>query len=411
MRKIYLDNAATTPVDLGVKKAMLPYFDEIYANPSSFYSAGKKAKDAIEQSRQKIGNLLNCKTSEIIFTMGGTESDNLAVLGACRAYIRNCTETWSPEETKSLYNYNHIISTFIEHHAVLEPISYLVRKQGFKVDFLSPDKGGLVSAEKVAEKLNEKTVLVSVMYANNEIGTILPINEIGEVIKKFKMKLGRKASEPPFFHTDACQAAGYLDLDVGKLGVDLLTLNGSKIYGPKGIGLLYVKSGVRLEPILWGGGQERNLRAGTENVPSIVGLAKALGLANQKRVSESKRLTALRDYLIKNVMGKVPAVTLNGHLTQRLPNNINFSFKGIEGESLVLYLDAKGVYASTGSACSSISHKSSYVLKAIGVPQELAHGSLRITLGNYTTKQDIDYFLKILPGIVAKLRKISVIKI
>jgi cysteine desulfurase len=396
MKQIYFDNAATTPVDLAVKKAMLPYFDKDFANPSSFHSAGKRAKDAIEQSRLKISRILNCKTFEIIFTMGGTESDNLAVLGACRAHKERG---------------NHIISTFIEHHAVLEPISYLARKEGFKVDFLSPSKGGIVSAEKVAEKLNEKTVLVSVMYANNEIGTILPIKEIGEAIRKFKIKLNRKAGEPPFFHTDACQAAGYLELDVGKLGVDLMTLNGSKIYGPKGTGLLYLKNGVRLEPIIFGGGQERALRPGTENVPSIVGLSAALELANKKRVAESKRLCALRDYLIEKVKKTIPAVSLNGHPTERLPNNINLSFKGIEGESLVLYLDAKGIYASTGSACSSISHKSSYVLKAIGVPQELAHGSLRITLGRQTTKSDIDYFLKVLPPIVKKLRDISAIKI
>jgi len=395
MKQIYLDNAATTPVDPVVKKAMLPYFDKDFANPSSFHSAGKKAKDAVEKSRQKIASILNCKTSEIVFTMGGTESDNLAVLGACRAYKERG---------------NHIISTFIEHHAVLEPISYLVRKEGFKVDFLSPDAGGIISAEKAQEKLNEKTILVSVMYANNEIGTIEPIKEIGDVIKKFKMKLGRKASEPPFFHTDACQAAGFLDLDVEKLGVEMLTLNGSKIYGPKGIGILYVKNGVRLEPILFGGGQERALRPGTENVPSIVGLATALELANKKRVAESKRLCVLRDYLILKVKKIIPAVILNGHPTQRLPNNANLSFKGIEGESLVLYLDDKGISASTGSACSSLSHQVSYVLKAIKVPVEIAHGSLRITLGRQTTKTDIDYFLKVLPPIVKKLREISVIK-
>ncbi len=396
MRKIYFDNAATTPVDSSVKKAMLPYFDKDFANPSSFHTAGKRAKDAVEKSRQKIAKILNCKTSEIIFTMGGTESDNLAVLGACRAHKERG---------------NHIISTFIEHHAVLEPISYLVRKEGFKVDFLKPDKGGLVGAKQVEEKLNEKTILVSVMYANNEIGTVEPIKEIADIVRKFKLKLNRKASEPPFFHTDACQAAGYLDLDVEKLGVDLLTLNGSKIYGPKGIGLLYVKSGIRLEPVVWGGGQERGLRAGTENVPSIVGLAAALELAGKKRVAESKRLTGLRDYLIGNIIKRIPKVRLNGHLKERLPNNINLSFKGIEGESLVLYLDAKGIYASTGSACSSVSHKASYVLKAIDVPVELAHGSLRITLGKYTAKKDIGYFLKVLPGIVGKLRKMSVINI
>lgn len=407
MRHIYFDNAATTPVDPVVKKAILPYFDEDFANPSSFHSAGKKAKDAVEKSRQKIASILNCKTSEIVFTMGGTESDNLAVLGACGAYVKKHAETQSPRETES--RYNHIISTFIEHHAVLEPISYLVRKEGFKVDFLSPDMGGIVSAEKAREKFNEQTILVSIMYANNEIGTIEPIKEIGDVIKKFKMKLGRKAGEPPFFHTDACQAAGFLDLDVEKLGVDLLTLNGSKIYGPKGIGILYVKNGVKLEPILFGGGQERALRPGTENVPSIVGLATALELANKKRVAESKRLCVLRDYLIEKVKETIPAVILNGHPTQRLPNNANLSFKGIEGESLVLYLDDKGISTSTGSACSSLSHQVSYVLKAIKVPVEIAHGSLRITLGRQTTKTDIDYFLKVLPPIVAKLRKISVL--
>lgn len=395
MKQIYLDNAATTPVDPAVKKAMLPYFDEIYANPSSFHTAGKKAKDAVERARQRIAKILNCKTSEIIFTMGGTESDNLAVFGVARAYKDRG---------------NHIISSFIEHKAVLEPCSYLSRKENFQVDFLSPDKEGIIDPKKVAEKLNEKIILVSIIFANNEIGTIEPIKEIAEVIRKFKLKLGRQASEPPFFHTDACQAAGYLDLDVQKLGVDLLTLNGSKIYGPKGIGLLYVRTGIRLEPIIWGGGQERGIRAGTENVPSIIGLARALELANKKQVSELKRVSKLRDYLIDKVLKTIPDVVLNGHRIRRLPNNINLSFKGIEGESLVLHLDSKGIYASTGSACSSASHKTSYVLKAIGLSTELAHGSLRVTLGRYTTKKDIDYFLKVLPGIVERLRKISVIR-
>ena len=396
MKQIYFDNAATTPVDPAVKKAMLPYFDQIYANPSSFHTAGKKAKDAIEKARQEIAKILNCKTSEIIFTMGGTESDNLAIFGVARSYKNNGC---------------HLITSFIEHKAVLEPCSYLVRKEGFQVDFISPDKDGIIKPEKIAEKLNEKTILVSIIYANNEIGTIEPIEEIAEVIRKFKLKLNRKGFEPPFFHTDACQAAGYLDLDVQKLGVDSLTLNGSKIYAPKGIGLLFVRTGIRLEPLIMGGGQERGWRAGTENVPSIVGLATALSLAHKKRLSESKRLIKLRDYLIEKVTKNIPHVVLNGHPTKRLPNNINFSFKGIEGESLVLHLDAKGIYTSTGSACSSISHKASYVLKAIGLQPELAHGSLRITLGRYTTKNDIDYFLKVLPQIVKKLRKISVIKI
>ncbi|MGB9675145.1 MAG: cysteine desulfurase NifS [Candidatus Nanoarchaeia archaeon] len=382
MKKIiYLDHAATTPVRDEVMAEMLPYFNEIFGNPSSIHSKGVEAAQAIEHARQRIAKILNCEPTEIIFTSGGTESVNLAIKGVALA---------NKDKGK------HIITQKTEHNAVLKACKWL-EHQGFEVTYLNVDKHGLVSPEDLQKNIKTNTILVSIMYANNEIGTIQPIKELARICK----------SKGVFFHTDACQAAGYLDIDVKNLGIDLMSLNGSKIYGPKGIGLLFVKKGLMLEPLIHGGGQEHGLRAGTENVPAIIGLAKALELAQKEKEKECKRLANLRDYLIKQVLEKIPNAKLNGHPSQRLPNNIHFSFMGIEGEALLYLLDKEGICASTGSACSSKSLEESHVLKAIGLPIEYSHGSVRFSLGKSTTKEDIDFLLEILSKSVAKLRQFS----
>jgi cysteine desulfurase len=380
MKIIYLDNAATTPVRPEVLKAMLPFFSEKYGNPSSLHVKGQEAAFAIKKSREKIAQILNCKPNEIVFVSGGTESVNLALKGFALANRRKG---------------NHIITQKTEHHAVLESCKWL-EKQGFSVTYLDVDEFGIVKLKDVEKAITNKTILVSIMYANNEIGTIQPIREIASICKKHNVA----------FHTDACQAAGYCDLNVQKLGIDLLTINGSKIYGPKGIGLLYIKQGLHIMPLIHGGEQEYNLRAGTENVPAIVGFAKALELAQKEQKKESKRLVVLRKKLIEGLL-RIPKTKLNGHPSKRLPNNVNVSFFGVEGEAIVTMLSEKGVCASTGSACSSKHLTPSHVLLAIGRKPEEAHGSLRLSLGRYTTKKDIDYVLKIMPEIVATLRKIS----
>ncbi|MEM4714253.1 MAG: cysteine desulfurase family protein [Candidatus Nanoarchaeia archaeon] len=377
---IYLDYAATTPVRKEVLIAMLPYFDKIYGNPSSIHQKGIEAKKAIENAREKISKLLNCAPNEIVFTNGGTESINLALKGFALA-----------NKNKG----NHIITQETEHSAVLNTCKWL-EKNGFKVTYIKPDKFGLINPKQIKNAITKKTILVSIMYANNEIGTIQPIGEIGKICKEFKI----------CFHSDACQAAGFLDLDVKKLNVDMLTLNGSKIYGPKGIGLLYVKNGIKLEPLIHGGEQEFGLRAGTENVPEIIGLATALELAQKEKEKENKRLLKLRNKLINEIL-KIPHTKLNGHPTKRLPNNISVSFYGIEGEALLLMLDREGFCVSTGSACSSKKLEESHVLKAIGLEREWAHGTIRITLGKYTTNKNISRFLKILSKCVEKLRAFS----
>lgn len=388
MKRIYLDNAATTKVRKEVLNKMLLFFDKKFGNPSSFHSPGKEAKDAIENARERIAKILNSRTSEIIFTNGGTESDNLAILGTARA-----------NKEKG----NHIITSKIEHPAVLEACKKL-EKEKFEITYLPVDKNGIVKISELKKSLRKDTILVSAMYANNEIGSIQPIREIAKLIRDNtdKKKIGF-----PYFHIDACQAAGVLEMDVLKLGVDLLTFNGSKIYGPKGIGALFVKKGIKLEPLIYGGGQEYGLRGGTENVPAIVGLAKALELAQNDKDKENKRLLKLRDELISGILKKIPGARLNGDSEKRLPNNVNISIPKVEGEAMVLYLDSKGIYASTGSACSSKSLKPSHVLLAIGRSHELAHNSLRFTLGRDTTAEDVKYVLKMLPGIVKKLSEIS----
>lgn len=396
LKKVYLDYAATTPVDAKIVKAMLPYFDKFFGNAGSLHQLGREAKVAIFKARETIAEILNCRIEEIFFTGSGTESDNLAIWG-----VANANKTSG----------HHIITSNIEHPAVLIPCQQLEKKR-FKVSFLEIDKDGILPLNSLKKAISDQTILVSVIYANNEIGTIQPIEEIGRILKEIREERKKKRLNVPiYFHTDACQAAGYLDLDVQKLGVDLLTLNGSKIYGPKGVGALYVKSGTKIEPIIFGGGQEGGLRSGTENTPGIVGLAEALKIAQKERKRETKREKKLRDYLVQGILKKIPKVVLNGHPKKRLPNNINVSILDIEGEAMLLRLDHYGISASTGSACHSNSLEPSHVLLALGRPYEFAHGSLRFTLGRYTTKKEIDYVLEILPKIVAELRKISPVKI
>ena len=407
-KSIYLDHAATTPTDVSVLEKMLPYYGSEYGNPSSIYEQGRRSAQAISSARQGLAELIGAKREEIIFTGSGTESDNLAILGVARA--------------NRAYG-DHILVSSVEHKAVIESAEQLA-KEGFKVDYIPVDKYGMVDVEQCMKLVNEKTILISVMYANNEIGTIEPIKELGRRIQDFRQQTldSRKSIQNesvtsvvsslmsnvyPIFHTDACQAVGYLPINVQELGVDMMTLNGSKIYGPKGIGVLYKKESVNIEPIIFGGGQEMGLRSGTESVPLIVGLSYALEKVDTERESESSRLTLLRDYLIKEIYEKIPDAILNGHPRTRLPNNVHISIPHIEGESVVLMLDELGIQVSTGSACSSHDLEVSHVLTAIGQSPELMHGSIRFTLGKENTKEDVDYLLSALPDIVNRLRNIS----
>ncbi|MFH1142592.1 MAG: cysteine desulfurase family protein [Candidatus Uhrbacteria bacterium] len=392
MKDIYLDHAATTPLDVRVQEAMKPYLQERYGNPSSFHSTGKLVKDDLDQARSKIAKLIGARTSEVIFTSGGTESDNLALLGFAR---------------KNQNKGKHIITTRIEHHAVLHTTKQL-EKEGFEVTCLGVDQDGLIDPKQVVAAIRPDTILISIIYANNEIGVIQPISEIGNIIEKYRRD---NQSEYPVLHTDACQAAGALEIDVQKIHVDMMTLNGSKIYGPKGVGLLYKRRELKIEPLMYGGGQESGVRSGTENIAGIIGLTKALEIALDEQKKESDRLVKLRDRLIVGIKDKILKVRLNGHATKRLPNNVNMSIGDVEGEALLLYLDAQGIYCSTGSACTSTSLDPSHVLLALGLPAEVAHSSLRLTLGRSTTEKDVDYVLEVLPGIVEKLRKISPVKV
>lgn len=388
MKDIYLDHAATTYLDDRVLAAMLPYFTHTYGNPSSFHMVGLQAKEAVTEARKNIAGILHAREEEIIFTSGGTESDNLAVLGTVRAHASKG---------------KHVITSAVEHHAVLEPLLHLQKKGEIELTVLPVDGFGRVAVSDVEAALRPDTILVSIMMANNEIGTIEPIADIGRMLLHWKKD---RATSFPYFHSDACQAAGACDLDVEKLHVDLLTINGSKIYGPKGMGFLYIRRGTKVEPLIIGGGQERNLRSGTENVPGIIGLAAALVLAQQEKETENARLISLRDQLVEGLL-KIPKTRLNGHPTERLPNNVNVSFLDIEGEAAVLYLDAEGIYASTGSACASASLDPSHVILATGLSYEAAHGSLRFTLGKRTTEEDIQKLIQVMPGIVEKLRHMS----
>ena len=379
--KIYLDHAATTAVDKEVIKAMLPYFDNKFGNASSLHQFGQEAKEALETSRETVAKLINADPREIIFTSGGTESDNWA--------IKKIAFT---NEDKG----NHIITSRIEHHAVLESCEFL-GKNGFKVTYLPVDRYGRVNPEDVKKAITKSTVLVTIMHANNEIGTIEPIEEIGKICKE----------KGVYFHTDAVQTVGKVPIDVKKMNVDLLSCSSHKLYGPKGVGFLYVKKGTKIAPMIHGGGHEFCLRSGTENIAGIAGFAKACELAQKNMEKWNSHEKKLRDKLVKGVLERIPESWLNGHPEKRLEGNANFCFKCIEGESLILHLDDKGVAASTGSACSTKELKPSHVLTAIGLSPVDAHGSLRLTLGKDSTEKEIDYVLEVLPGIVADLRKIS----
>ena len=395
MKEIYLDHAAATPLDPRVKQAMEPSWDLAYGNPSALYRQGRLAKDAVDAARAGVARILNCKADEVIFTAGGTEADNIAIFGAARMFTGQG---------------KHLITTAFEHHAGLKSFEALER-EGWEVTRLSVGEDGIVDPSSLRAAIRPDTFFISVMYANNEIGTIQPIEEIGRILKgERRTRITQGNQLPLYFHCDASQAAGFCELDVQKLGVDLMSLNGGKIYGPKGSGCLCVRSGVRLKPIYHGGGQEKNLRSGTENVPGIVGFVKALEIAEAEREPESARLTGLRDYLIGRLTAEIPKTVLNGHPSQRLPNNVNVSILDIEGEAVILYLDAKGIAISTGSACTSTTLDPSHVILALGKPYEYAHSSLRFTLGRSTTREDLDYVMEVLPGIVTTLRQISPVR-
>ncbi len=396
MKAIYLDNAATTRIDPKVLAAMLPYLQEDFANASSIHDLGNKSAVAVMAARAKVATFLGCLPEEVIFTGGATESDNLAILGLIKAIV-GAKSTLKP----------HVIVSAIEHEAVLEPAQVLKREGVIELTVLPVNNFGLVELAELKKAIKPNTVLVSIMLANNEIGTIEPITEIGNLLEQLNLTRTQKI----YFHTDATQAPAYVDCNVKKLKVDLLSMSAHKIYGPKGVGALYIKKGTPLKPLVYGGGQERKIRSGTYNVAGIVGLATAIELISNKksRVKEIGEIKNLRDYLIK-ALKKIPRAKLNGALKNRLANNVNFVFPGVEGESIVLMLSQKGIMASTGSACSSGSLDPSHVLLAIGLPAEIAHGSLRLTLGRYTTKKEVDAFIKALPPIIEKLRQMSPLK-
>ena len=379
-RFVYLDNAATTPVKREVIEAMMPAFESSWGNPSSPHAKGREAAKLLDGARESIARVFNCQKNEIYFTSCGTESDNWAIKGAAYRMKRK--------------GRTHVITSKIEHHAVLNTCEALER-DGFEVTYVGVDENGVVNLDEIRAAISDKTALVAIMYANNEVGTIEPIKEIAEI--------AHEAGALMF--TDAVQAVGSVDIDLSTLGVDMLALSGHKIGAPKGIGMLYIKRGVVIEKLIDGGGQERRQRGGTENVPYIVGLAKALEIAKEK-LSDLQRVSALRDKLI-DALTKIPYSKLNGHRTERLPGNVNIGFEFIEGESMLLWLDISGIAASTGSACSSASLEASHVLLAMGVPHEKAHGSLRLSLSHETTEEDIDYVIETLPGIVKKLREMS----
>jgi cysteine desulfurase len=375
-----MDHGATTPIDPKVVEAMMPYFTEKFGNASSLHSFGREAREALDASRATVAELIGAKPEEIIFTSGGTESDNLAIKGAAFKHRKQG---------------RHIITSNIEHHAVLHTCEYL-ETLGFDVTYVPVDSRGIVNPDDVAAAIRDDTILISIMHANNEIGTIQPIEEIGEIAREHDV----------YFHTDAVQSVGKIPVDVDELKVDLLAMSSHKIYGPKGVGALYLRGGVKIEPLAHGGGHERGLRSSTENIHGIVGFAKACELAGQNMESESARLRGLRDQIIDELL-KIEECYLNGDRRQRLPNNVNVRFSYIEGESLLLHLDMLGIAVSTGSACSSTSLEPSHVLLALGLKPEEAHGSLRITLGKDNTQEDVDYLLEKLPSVVARLREMS----
>lgn len=378
---IYLDHAATTPTKPEVVKEMLPYFTESFGNPSAIYGFASKNKAKISEVRDSIGKTLGTSADNIYFTAGGSESNNWALVATAEAYGQKG---------------KHIITTKIEHHAILHTAEYL-EQRGFEITYLDVDEDGLVRLEDLKKAIRPDTILISIMFANNEIGTIQPVKEIGALAKEKGI----------LFHTDAVQAYGQISIDVEELNIDMLSASGHKLYGPKGIGFLYIRKGVKIRSFIHGGAQERKRRAGTENVPGIIGLGKAAEIAFATMDERIEKESALRDYMISRILEEIPYVKLNGHKTKRLPNNVNVSFRFVEGESLLIMLDMKGICASSGSACTSGSLDPSHVLLAIGLPHEIAHGSLRLTLGDETTKEDVDYVIDQLKEIVEKLRSMS----
>ena len=380
MNRVYMDNAATTPVSPAVLEKMLPYFSECYGNANSIHSTGLDARKALNAARKKVATALNCNPEEVYFTSGGSESDNWALKGVAFANRKKG---------------NHIITSAIEHHAILHTCEWL-EKQGFEITYVPVDADGLVNPADVEAAITDKTILISIMAANNEIGTIEPIEEIAKIAHAHHV----------LFHTDAVQAIGAIPVDVRAIGCDLLSLSGHKFHGPKGVGALYIKQGTRIDNLIHGGAQERGRRASTENVAGIVGMAEAIELATANIPEKAARISALRDQLIDGLTA-LPYVRLNGHRTKRLPGNVNVSVRFIEGESLLLRLDLAGVAASSGSACTSGSLDPSHVLLAIGLPHEIAHGSLRLSLSDTTTQEEVDYVLSVLPGIIEYLRNMS----
>ncbi len=378
---IYLDNAATTKTAPEVVEAMLPYFSEQYGNASTIYGLGQQSKEAMTKARASIASLLGAKTEEIYFTAGGSEADNWALKATAEAYAGKG---------------KHIITTKIEHHAVLHTCEYL-EKQGFEVTYLDVDENGIVKLSQLEEAIRPDTILISVMFANNEIGTLQPIKEIGEIAHEHGI----------LFHTDAVQAFGQVPINVDELHIDMLSSSAHKLHGPKGIGFLYIRKGVKIQSFIHGGAQERKRRAGTENIPAIVGFGKAAQLAAEGMEERARKETELRDYLIERVMKEIPYTRLNGDAKKRLPNNANFSFQFVEGESMLIMLDMEGICGSSGSACTSGSLDPSHVLLAIGLPHEIAHGSLRLTLSEETTKEEIDFTVESLKKIVEHLRSMS----
>lgn len=381
MRRVYLDHSATTPVRPEVLEAMLPFLKDTYGNPSSIHSFGQEGKKALEESREKVAAAIGASPDEIIFTSGGTEADNLAIIGTARAYAKKG---------------RHIIISSIEHHAALDSAKYL-EKQGFQVTYLPVTGEGLVQVEDVARAIRPDTILISVMHVNNEVGTVQPVAEIGRLARERGI----------LFHTDAVQSLGKLPVNVKEIQADLVAISSHKIYGPKGVGALYVRRGVRLEPLFYGGGQERKRRPGTENLPGIVGFGRAVELIIPEMETEAARLSALRDRLLDGIVERIDDVVVTGSRQHRVCNNASFCVKYVEGESMLLLLDMQGVAASSGSACTSGSLDPSHVLLAMGIPVEVAHGSLRMTLGRQNTEEDVDYVLEVLPPIVDRLRQMS----
>ncbi len=381
MKTIYLDHAATTATDPEVLEAMLPYFHEHYGNPSSIYSISRISKNTIENAREIVANALGANSKEIVFTSSGSESDNFAIKGVALAKQQQG---------------NHIITSSIEHHAVLYTCKFL-EKNGFNVTYLPVDNNGIIKLDELEKAITPQTILITIMHANNEIGTIQPISQIGEIARKHGIT----------FHTDAVQTFGHIPVNVDDLNIDMLRISGHKFYGPKGVGALYIRKGIKITPLIHGGDQERRRRASTENVPGIIGLGKAVEIAGKVMENEATRQTKLRNEFIRTILDNIDDARLNGHSSLRLPNNVNISFEGIEGESILLNLDMEGIAASTGSACSSSNLEPSHVLLSIGLSHEFAHGSVRFSMGKHTTKDDLDYVVEVLPGIVKKLRAMS----